>query len=147
MSIAKRPGANAISVAREVLKKVETLKGRIIPADVQVSVTRNYGLTAEEKSNELLWHMLIAVVGVSLLILLTLGWRESIIVAIAIPSTLALTLLVFYLHGFTLNRITLFALIFSIGILVDDAIVVIENIVRHFHLPQNKGRKWQRHRG
>ena len=77
LSIAKRPGANAISVADEVLKKVDTLKGRIIPADVQVSVTRNYGLTAEEKSNELLWHMLIAVVGVSLLILLTLGWRES----------------------------------------------------------------------
>jgi multidrug efflux pump subunit AcrB len=86
--------------------------------------------------------MLIAVVGVSLLILLTLGWRESLIVAIAIPSTLALTLLVFYLHGFTLNRITLFALIFSIGILVDDAIVVIENIVRHFHLPHNRGRHW-----
>jgi multidrug efflux pump subunit AcrB len=142
LSIAKRPGANAITVANEVLRKVDTLKGRVIPADVQVSVTRNYGLTAEEKSNELLWHMLIAVVGVSLLILLALGWRESLIVAIAIPSTLALTLLVFYLHGFTLNRITLFALIFSIGILVDDAIVVIENIVRHFHLPHNRGRHW-----
>ena len=142
LSIAKRPGANAITVANEVLKKIDTLKGRVIPANVQVSVTRNYGLTAEEKSNELLWHMLIAVVGVSLLILLTLGWRESLIVAIAIPSTLALTLLVFYLYGFTLNRITLFALIFSIGILVDDAIVVIENIVRHFHLPHNRGRHW-----
>jgi multidrug efflux pump subunit AcrB len=142
LSIAKRPGANAITVANEVLKKIDTLKGRVIPANVQVSVTRNYGLTAEEKSNELLWHMLIAVVGVSLLILLTLGWRESLIVAIAIPSTLALTLLVFYLHGFTLNRITLFALIFSIGILVDDAIVVIENIVRLFHLPHNRGRQW-----
>ena len=142
LSIAKRPGANAITVANEVLKKIDTLKGRVIPADVQVSVTRNYGLTAEEKSNELLWHMLIAVVGVSLLILLTLGWRESLIVAIAVPSTLALTLLVFYLYGFTLNRITLFALIFSIGILVDDAIVVIENIVRHFHLPHNRGRSW-----
>ena len=112
----------------------------------QVTITRNYGETAEEKSNELLLHMGIAVVGVSLLILLTLGWRESVIVAIAIPATLALTLLVFYLHGFTLNRITLFALIFSIGILVDDAIVVVENIVRHFHLPQNKGRNWSRHR-
>jgi multidrug efflux pump subunit AcrB len=142
LSIAKRPGANAITVANEVLRKIDTLKGRVIPANVQVSVTRNYGLTAEEKSNELLWHMLIAVVGVSLLILLTLGWRESLIVAIAIPSTLALTLLVFYLYGFTLNRITLFALIFSIGILVDDAIVVIENIVRHFHLPHNRGRHW-----
>jgi multidrug efflux pump subunit AcrB len=142
LAIAKRPGANAIQVADQVLKKVSTLKGRIIPADVQMTVTRNYGATAEEKSNELLFHMLLAVVGVSLLILLTLGWRESFIVAVAIPTTLALTLLVFYLYGFTLNRITLFALIFSIGILVDDAIVVVENIVRHFHLPENKGRKW-----
>ena len=140
LSIAKRPGANAISVARQVLKKVGTLKGRVIPADVQVSVTRNYGVTAEDKSNELLWHMLIAVVSVSLLILLVLGWRESLIVALTIPATLALTLLIFYLYGFTLNRITLFALIFSIGILVDDAIVVVENIVRHFHLPASKGR-------
>jgi multidrug efflux pump subunit AcrB len=142
LSVAKRPGANAISVADEVLKKVETLKGRVIPQDIQMTVTRNYGETATEKSNELLLHMGIAVVGVSVLILLTLGWRESGVVAIAIPATLALTLLVFYLYGYTLNRITLFALIFSIGILVDDAIVVVENIVRHFHLPQNKGRSW-----
>ena len=142
LSIAKRPGANAIAVAKEVLRKVDTLKGRILPNDVQVSVTRHYGATAEEKSDELLLHMGIAVLGVSLLILLTLGWRESFIVGIAIPCTLALTLLVFYLYGYTLNRITLFALIFSIGILVDDAIVVVENIVRHFHLPQNRGRSW-----
>ena len=142
LSIAKRPGANAISVAHEVLKKVDALKGRIIPNDVEITITRNYGETAAEKSNELLLHMGIAVIGVSFLILLTLGWRESGIVAIAIPSTLALTLLVFYLYGYTLNRITLFALIFSIGILVDDAIVVVENIVRHFHLPQNRGRNW-----
>jgi multidrug efflux pump subunit AcrB len=142
LSVAKRPGANAISVAQEVLRKVEMLKGRIIPDDVPVSITRHYGETAAEKSNELLWHMLLAVAGVSLLILLTLGWRESSIVALAIPATLALTLLVFYLHGFTLNRITLFALIFSIGILVDDAIVVVENITRHFRLPLNQGRKW-----
>jgi multidrug efflux pump subunit AcrB len=142
LSIAKRPGANAISVAHQVLQKIEALKGRTIPNDVEISITRNYGETAAEKSNELLLHMGIAVVGVSLLILLTLGWRESGIVAIAIPSTLALTLLVFYLYGYTLNRITLFALIFSIGILVDDAIVVVENIVRHFHLAQNKGRNW-----
>ena len=142
LSIAKRPGANAISVADEVLKKVDSLKGRLIPQEVQMTVTRNYGETATEKSNELLLHMGIAVLGVSVLILLTLGWRESAIVAIAIPATLALTLLVFYLYGYTLNRITLFALIFSIGILVDDAIVVVENIVRHFHLPQNKGRSW-----
>ena len=142
LSIAKRPGANAISVAEQVLKKVATLQGRIIPGDVQVSITRNYGETATEKSNELLLHMGIAVLGVSVLIFLTLGWRESVIVAVAIPATLALTLLVFYLYGYTLNRITLFALIFSIGILVDDAIVVVENIVRHFHLPQNRGRDW-----
>jgi multidrug efflux pump subunit AcrB len=142
LTIAKRPGANAISVADQVLKKIDALRGRTIPNDVQVSITRNYGQTAAEKSNELLLHMGIAVIGVSLLILLTLGWRESCIVAIAIPCTLALTLLVFYLYGYTLNRITLFALIFSIGILVDDAIVVVENIVRHFHLSSNKGRRW-----
>ncbi len=142
LSIAKRPGANAIAVAHAVMRKVETLKGRVIPNSVTVSITRNYGETAAEKSNELLFHMGIAVVGVSILILLTLGWRESGIVGIAIPSTLALTLLIFYLYGYTLNRITLFALIFSIGILVDDAIVVVENIVRHFHLPGNKGRSW-----
>ncbi len=144
LSIAKRPGANAISVADEVIRKVDLLKGSIIPADVTVSVTRNYGETAAEKSNELLLHMGIAVFSVAILIWLTLGWRESGIVAVAIPATLALTLLIFYLYGFTLNRITLFALIFSIGILVDDAIVVVENIVRHFHLPQNKGRDWSK---
>jgi len=138
LSIAKRPGANAIDVAHNVLKKVETLKGVVIPNDINITITRNYGETAAEKSNELLFHMFLAVISVSLLILLVLGWRESIVVAIAIPSTLALTLLVFYLYGYTLNRITLFALIFSIGILVDDAIVVIENIVRHYHLPSSK---------
>ena len=142
LAIGKRPGANAVSVAENVLQKVESLKGIVIPADVTVSVTRHYGETAAEKSNELLLHMGIAVVSVSLLIWLTLGWRESGIVAVAIPATLALTLLVFYLYGFTLNRITLFALIFSIGILVDDAIVVVENIVRHFHLTQNRNRSW-----
>ena len=140
LTVAKRPGANAISVAEDVLKRVDSLRGSLIPADVEVTVTRHYGETAAEKSNELLFHMAIAVVGVSLLILFVLGWRESIIVAVAIPTTLALTLLVFYLYGYTLNRITLFALIFSIGILVDDAIVVVENIVRHLHLPENRGR-------
>jgi len=142
LSIAKRPGSNAISVAADVLSKVEALKGRIIPDDVTISITRHYGETAAEKSNELLFHMGIAVVSVSLLILFVLGWRESLIVAIAIPATLALTLLVFYLYGFTLNRITLFALIFSIGILVDDAIVVVENVVRHFRLPDSRGKSW-----
>jgi multidrug efflux pump subunit AcrB len=140
LSIAKRPGANAISVANAVLRKVDFLRGYLIPATISVTVTRHYGETANEKSNELLFHMAIAVVGVSVLILLALGWRESGVVAVAIPATLALTLLVFYLTGFTLNRITLFALIFSIGILVDDAIVVVENIVRHLHLPGNQDR-------
>jgi len=142
LTVAKRPGANAISVAYDVLAKVDALKGTVIPADVDVAITRHYGETAAEKSNELLLHMGIAVVGVMVLIWITLGWRESGIVGIAIPATLALTLLVFYLLGFTLNRITLFALIFSIGILVDDAIVVVENVVRHFHLSYNKGRPW-----
>jgi multidrug efflux pump subunit AcrB len=138
LSVAKRPGTNAIRVADAVLAQVERMKGTAIPGDVTVSVTRNYGATAAEKSNELLVHMGIAIVSVSLLILFMLGWRESLVVAVAIPATLALTLLVFYVVGYTLNRITLFALIFSIGILVDDAIVVVENIVRHRGLPENR---------
>ena len=140
ISVAKRKGANAVWVVDDVLKKVELLKGKIIPSDVEIAITRNYGQTAEEKSNELLFHMAIAVVGVTILIGLVLGWRESGVVAVAIPVTLALTLATFYFLGFTLNRITLFALIFSIGILVDDPIVDVENIVRHFRLPENKGR-------
>ncbi|MCK5069649.1 MAG: efflux RND transporter permease subunit, partial [Desulfocapsa sp.] len=138
ISIAKRPGSNAVSVVDEVLEKVDGLKGTLIPADITVAVTRNYGETAAEKSNELLLHMGIAVFGVAILILFFLGWRESTVVMLAIPSTLALTLMMFYLYGYTLNRITLFALIFSIGILVDDAIVVVENIVRHIRMPANK---------
>ena len=137
LSLAKRPGANAIEVVNQVLAKVDSLKGSLIPQEVELSVTRDYGHTAAAKSNELLFHMGIAVFGVAILILLFLGWRESLIVLLAIPSTLALTLLVFYLYGYTLNRITLFALIFSIGILVDDAIVVVENIVRHARMRSN----------
>ena len=141
ISVAKRKGTNAIEIARAVIDKVEHLKnGRVVPADVDVSITRNYGETAAEKSNELLLHMLIAIVSVSLLIWLALGRREAGIVALAIPVTLAVTLAVFYLYGYTLNRVTLFALIFSIGILVDDAIVVVENIVRHYRLPENRNR-------
>jgi multidrug efflux pump subunit AcrB len=135
LSVAKRPGANAIDVVNTVLRKVDSLRGTLLPAGVELTVTRDYGHTAAEKSNELLLHMGIAVFGVAILILVFLGWRESLVVMLAIPSTLALTLLVFYLYGYTLNRITLFALIFSIGILVDDAIVVVENIVRHVRLP------------
>ena len=135
LSIAKRPGANAVDVVHDILQRVEGLKGTLIPADIEVAISRNYGATAAEKSNELLLHMGIAIFGVAVLILLFLGWRESLVVLLAIPVTLGLTLLVFYLYGYTLNRITLFALIFSIGILVDDAIVVVENIVRHMGLP------------
>ncbi len=140
LSIAKRPGSNAVGVVHTVLAKVDSLKGSLIPSDIEVTITRDYGETALEKSNELLLHMGIAVFGVALLILLFLGWRESLVVLLAIPSTLALTLFIFYLYGYTLNRITLFALIFSIGILVDDAIVVVENIVRHLRLPGNRQR-------
>jgi multidrug efflux pump subunit AcrB len=140
ISIAKRKGTNAIDIARAVLAKVDRMKGVLIPSEVNVEITRNYGETAAEKSNELLLHMLIAILSVSVLIWLALGRREAGIVALAIPVTLALTLTVFYLYGYTLNRVTLFALIFSIGILVDDAIVVVENIVRHYRLPENQGR-------
>jgi len=140
LSVAKRKGTNAIDLAEQVLAKVETLKGRVIPGDVTVSVTRNYGETAKEKSDELLFHMALATISVIILIWVTLGLRESGVVGVAIPVTLGLTLFVFYLYGYTLNRITLFALIFSIGILVDDAIVVVENIVRHYRLPGNRDR-------
>ena len=140
LSVAKRPGANAVEVVERVLARVEALRGTLLPAEVGVTVTRDYGHTAAEKGNELLLHMGIAVFGVALLILLFLGWRESLVVLLAIPSTLALTLFIFYLYGYTLNRITLFALIFSIGILVDDAIVVVENIVRHVRLPSAAGK-------
>jgi multidrug efflux pump subunit AcrB len=131
LAVSKRKGTNAIEVTEAVDRRIETSRGYLLPADLHISVTRNYGETAKQKSNELLWHMSLAVISVSLLIWLVLGRRESLVVLIAIPVTLALTLFVFYLYGYTLNRITLFALIFSIGILVDDAIVVVENIVRH----------------
>jgi multidrug efflux pump subunit AcrB len=131
VTVAKRTGANAITVAHAVDAKVAALRRALLPDDLQISITRNYGETAAEKSNELLYHMLLAVLSVSVLIAIALGLREAAVVLIAIPVTLALTLFAFQLYGYTLNRITLFALIFSIGILVDDAIVVVENIVRH----------------
>jgi multidrug efflux pump subunit AcrB len=140
LAISKRKGTNAIAVAEHVLTRVDGLKGKLVPDDVNVSITRHYGETAAEKSNELLFHMGIAIISVSILVWLVLGLRESLIVFTAIPVTLALTLTVFYLYGYTLNRITLFALIFSIGILVDDAIVVVENIVRHWRLHAGSGR-------
>ena len=133
--VAKRPGTNATELADRVLEKVEALRGRLLPASVQTTVTRNYGETAGEKSSELIEHLLIATLSVIVLILLAMGWRSAVVVGVAVPVTLALTLLLTYLNGYTLNRVTLFALIFSIGILVDDAIVVVENIHRHLYLP------------
>jgi multidrug efflux pump subunit AcrB len=140
VAVAKKKGANAILVADDAIKRVRHLQQTVIPRDINITVTRNYGETATEKSNELLKHMLIAIISVTILVALTLGWRESGVVALAVPVTLGLTLCVFYLSHYTLNRVTLFALIFSIGILVDDAIVIVENIVRHYRMPQNRGR-------
>ncbi len=134
IAIAKKKGTNATHIAERALNKIEAIKGNIIPSDIQITTTRNYGDTAKEKSDELLEHMFIAAISVTILIALALGWRESIVVGVAVPVTLALTILVNYMYGYTLNRVTLFALIFSIGILVDDAIVVVENIHRHFKM-------------
>jgi len=134
VAIAKQAGMNAVTVAAEVIRKVESMKGTAIPADVRVTVTRDYGETAQEKANELLWHLLIAVVAVVAFLGVALGPRPAIVVSIAIPLTLALTLFTSMLIGYTINRVTLFALIFSIGILVDDAIVVVENTYRHLTL-------------
>lgn len=132
IAIAKRKGANATWVAEDLLKRVEFQKGKIIPSEMQVTVTRNYGETAKEKNDELLFHMFLAAISVTILIAVFMGWRAGAVAAIAIPVTLALTMFIFNRIGYTLNRITLFALIFSIGILVDDAIVVVENIHRYF---------------
>jgi multidrug efflux pump subunit AcrB len=139
LAVAKRKGANAITVAHQVEAKVATVRPVLLPDTLNVTVTRNYGSTAAEKSNELLYHMFLAVVSVSLLIAVALGLKEAFVVLIAIPVTLALTLFAFWAYGYSLNRITLFALIFSIGILVDDAIVVVENIVRHTRMHTDGG--------
>src|SRR5213078_1103537 len=140
ITLSKRKGTNATDMSKRLLDNVNALRGYMLPTDLNITVTRNYGETAKDKSDELLLHLLIATLSVTLLIALALGWRESGVVLLAVPVTLALTLAVFYLYGYTLNRVTLFALIFSIGILVDDAIVVVENIVRHFRLPESRGR-------
>ncbi len=132
IAVSKKKGANASVVAEEAIAKTKALTGTLVPSDINATVTRNYGETAKEKSDELLDHMLLATISVIILIALALGWREAIVVAVAVPVTLALTLFVNYIYGYTLNRVTLFALIFSIGILVDDAIVVVENIHRRF---------------
>jgi multidrug efflux pump subunit AcrB len=140
ITFSKRKGTNATDISRRLLDNVNELRGYVLPNDLNITVTRNYGETAKNKSDELLKHLLIATLSVTLLIALALGWRESGVVLLAVPVTLALTLAVFYLYGYTLNRVTLFALIFSIGILVDDAIVVVENIARRFRSPENRAR-------
>lgn len=140
IAIAKRQGANAIQVSHRVLNKLEQIKANYLPKDVHLTFTRNYGETAAERSSELLFHMFIAVGSVTALMWFALGKKEAAVVAVSIPVTLALTLASFVLYGFTLNRVTFFALIFSIGILVDDAIVVVENVGRHLQMPTNKSR-------
>ncbi len=132
LAVAKRAGANAVVVAEEALHRITALQGRVIPDSVQVTVTRDYGETANEKANELLFHLGLATVSIIALVFVAIGWREAMVVAIVIPVTILLTLFAAWVMGYTLNRVSLFALIFSIGILVDDAIVVIENIARHW---------------
>jgi multidrug efflux pump subunit AcrB len=132
IAVAKRKGTNAVQVAEGVIKKFENLQKTVIPSDIHFLVTRNYGKTANDKVNELVKHLMIAIVSIVMLLTLMLGWREAMIVALAVPMTLAVTLLVNFLFGYTINRVTLFALILSLGLLVDDPIVDVENIHRHF---------------
>ena len=134
ITISKKAGENAVKVARQILRRVEQLKGTFIPDGVAVSVTRNYGVTANEKANKLIQKLVFATLSVILLVLFTLGHREALVVGAAVVLTLAVTLFASWAWGFTLNRVSLFALIFSIGILVDDAIVVVENIHRRHRL-------------
>ena len=139
LAIAKRKGANAVAVADDVLSRLEIVKGRIVPPGLEVTVTRNYGATATEKANELLFHLGLATLSIVVLIALAIGWREGMVVLIVIPTTILLTMFASWLMGYTINRVSLFALIFSIGILVDDAIVVVENIARHWSMRGERG--------
>ncbi len=138
IAVAKQPGVNAVDVARRVSNRFEQLKGIFIPDNVEVTVTRDYGATADAKAKKLIGKLAFATTSVVLLVLFAIGWRESIIVGAAVVVTLALTLFASWAWGFTLNRVSLFALIFSIGILVDDAIVVVENIHRHLAMSKAK---------
>jgi multidrug efflux pump subunit AcrB len=132
LAIAKRAGANAVVLAEQVLTRLDTLKGRLVPADVDVTVTRDYGETANEKANELLLHLGLATLSIVVLIAFAIGWREAVVTLVVVPTTILLTMFAANLMGYTINRVSLFALIFSIGILVDDAIVMVENIARHW---------------
>ncbi|MBV1703424.1 MAG: efflux RND transporter permease subunit [Hyphomicrobiales bacterium] len=140
LAIAKRAGANAVTVADDVLAEVARLKGTLIPADVRVEVTRDYGASANDKANELLFHLGLATVSIVVLIAFAIGWREGLVTLIVIPTTILLTLFAAKAMGYTINRVSLFALIFSIGILVDDAIVVVENIARHWAMADGRTR-------
>jgi multidrug efflux pump subunit AcrB len=140
IAIAKRAGANAVTVSDAVLHKAQSLKGSLVPAGLDMAVTRNYGETANEKANELLFHLALATVSIVVLIGFAIGWREAGVTAIVIPTTILLTLFASNLMGYTINRVSLFALIFSIGILVDDAIVMIENIARHWAMHDGRTR-------
>ena len=141
LAIAKRAGSNAVVVAERILHRVEQLHGSLIPRDIAVEVTRDYGETANEKANELLYHLGLATVSIIALVWIAIGRREAFVVAIVIPVTILLTLFASRLMGYTLNRVSLFALIFSIGILVDDAIVVIENTARHWAMKDGRSRR------
>lgn len=134
ISIAKRRGADAMGLAETILAKTEAMKGVIIPQDVEVVVTRNYGETASHKVSELLLHLFGSIVAVTFVVALSMGWRGGLVVFLSVPITFALTLFVYYLLGYTLNRITLFALVFVTGIVVDDSIIIAENMHRHFKM-------------
>jgi multidrug efflux pump subunit AcrB len=138
IAFAKRHGANAVVVAEQLIKRTDDLRHSVIPADISAEVTRDYGKTANDKANELLFHLALATISIVILIGFVVGWREAAVTLIVIPTTILLTLFAANLMGYTINRVSLFALIFSIGILVDDAIVVIENIARHWDM--NDGR-------
>lgn len=134
LSIAKVKGADAMKISEKILDKVENLKQTLIPADVHVDVTRNYGETASHKVGELLLHLGVAILAVTILVMLAMGWRGGLVVFFSVPLTFALTLFSYYLLGYTLNRITLFALVFVVGIVVDDSIIIAENMHRHFKM-------------
>ncbi|WP_028470907.1 efflux RND transporter permease subunit [Neptunomonas japonica] len=136
LTVSKKPGENAVDIANHVLERVKHLKGHVIPQGVEVTITRNYGKTANDKANKLIQKLIFATLSVIALVFLALGRREAIVVGAAVILTLMVTLFASWAWGFTLNRVSLFALIFSIGILVDDAIVVVENIHRHMALDE-----------
>jgi multidrug efflux pump subunit AcrB len=140
VAFAKRAGANAVVVAEQLLARLQSVEGRLVPADVKVTVTRDYGETANDKANELLFHLGLATVSIVVLIAFAIDWREALVTLVVIPTTILLTLFAAKVMGYTINRVSLFALIFSIGILVDDAIVVIENIARHWAMKDGRSR-------